>query len=89
MSDIGRAIVAVDKAPVRRHVIDAALLYTQTFTERMQDLTLKEVYAAFKLELATHQRSYILDRLTRRARALAAEQVGEFFNQVQKETKNG
>ena len=89
MSDIGKALVGADRSPVRRHVLDAVLVDTMAFNERMQDLTLKEVYAAFKLELATHQRSYVLDRLARRAKALAAKEVGEFFNTVKQGATNG
>lgn len=88
-SNIGRAIVAADKNPIRRHIIDSTLVQTSTFTARLQDLTLKEVYAAFKLELATYNRKYVKDRLIRRAKALAAQEVGEFFNQLEKEQDNG
>ena len=76
------AMILEDKTPVRRHIIEAALLGTEVFYERMKDLTLKEVYAAYKMELATYQRRAIMDRLEKRAGVLAHEATVGFLQTV-------
>lgn len=82
-------LIRADTTKIRRHFVDACLVGTEQFYDRYKDLTLKEVFAAFKLELATYRRAAILDRLKRRAKALAADEVGNFFNQVEKDKDHG
>lgn len=78
-----------DKAAARRDVIENVLSGTPTFFQQVNKLTLKEIYAAYKLEAATHQRSSVLNRLEVRARALASKRVGAFFKQLRKENQDG
>lgn len=82
-------LIRADTTKIRRHLVDAVLVGTEQFYSRYKDLTLKEVFAAYKMELATYRRSAILNRLKRRAKTLAADEVGGFFDQVKKDNDHG